>query len=129
MNTKKLRQFIRYLLVGGFSFLLEYSLFFILLKVFAIHYLIANSIVYSSASLINFLLNRAWTFKSNGKINHQLFLYFSLVGFNFFASNGLLYILTGLLLIHPLISKIVAMCMIVSWNFILYKKVIYKSIS
>ena len=125
-NNKKLFQFLRYLLVGGFSFLLEYGLFYVLWQIFSVHYLLANSIVYGSVSLINFLLNRTWTFNSSGQLKRQLFLYVSLVVFNFFASNGLLYSLTGLLLIEPLISKVIVMCLLVSWNFVIYKKVIYK---
>ena len=125
-NNKKLFQFIRYLLVGGFSFLLEYGLFYVLWQIFSVHYLLANSIVYGSVSLINFLLNRTWTFNSSGQLKRQLFLYIALVVFNFFASNGLLYSLTGLLLIEPLISKVIVMCLLVSWNFVIYKKVIYK---
>jgi len=125
-NNKKLFQFLRYLLVGGFSFLLEYGLFYVLWQIFSVHYLLANSIVYGSVSLINFLLNRTWTFNSSGQLKRQLFLYIALVVFNFFASNGLLYSLTGLLLIEPLISKVIVMCLLVSWNFVIYKKVIYK---
>jgi hypothetical protein len=37
-----------------------------------------------------------------------------------------MYVLTDILLIDPRISKVLIMFAIVSWNFILYKKVIYK---
>jgi putative flippase GtrA len=127
VKTKKnLRQFLRYLIVGGCSFLLEYGLFFVLLQEYKVHYLIANSIVYSSVSFINFIANRALTFRSQENFKRQLTLYISLILFNFFASNLVLYILSGVLQIKPLLAKIVVMGMVVCWNFVLYKKVIYR---
>jgi putative flippase GtrA len=120
------RQFCRYLLVGGSSFLLEYGSFYILLELFNVNYLIANSIVYSTVSAINFALNRLWTFRSTNSLSLQISLYLSLLMFNFIASNVMLYILTGQLLIPPLWSKICVMVMVVLWNFVIYKKVIYR---
>jgi putative flippase GtrA len=119
------RQFGRYLLVGGSSFLLEYGLFYILLELCSINYLIANSIVYSTVTVINFALNRLWTFRSTKNLRLQISLYLSLIMFNFIASNVMLYILTGQLHIPPLWSKIGVMVMLVLWNFVIYKKGIY----
>lgn len=123
---KNWRQFIRYLIVGGGSFLLEYGLFFVLLQKVNLHYLIANSIVYSLVSLVNFFLNRTWTFRSKENYKRQLILYLCLLSFNFFAGNLVLYILSGLMLIPPLLAKVAVMGMVVCWNFVFYKTVIYK---
>jgi putative flippase GtrA len=112
--------------VGGSSFLLEYGSFYILLDLYDVNYLIANSIVYSTVSAINFTLNRLWTFRSTNNLRLQITLYLSLLMFNFIASNVMLYILTGLLHIPPLWSKIGVMVMVVLWNFVIYKKVIYR---
>jgi putative flippase GtrA len=125
-NAQKRWQFVRYLIVGGSSFLLEYGLFFILLQHYKIHYLIANSIVYSSVSFINFIFNRTWTFRSQKNFSLQLMLYLGLIAFNFFASNLVLYFFSGLMQIPPLLAKIIVMGMVVCWNFVLYKKVIYR---
>ncbi|MEQ1558887.1 MAG: GtrA family protein [Methyloglobulus sp.] len=125
-TSRTIRQFLRYLIVGGSSFLLEYGLFFVLLKEFKIHYLVANSIVYASVSVINFTLNRLWTFRSKGNIRLQTVFYISLVGFNFFAGNAMLYLCSDYLQIPPLLAKPAVMCVIVCWNFIVYKTLIYK---
>jgi putative flippase GtrA len=124
--NKNWSQFCRYLSVGGSSFLLEYGSFYILLDLYDVNYLIANSIVYSTVSAINFALNRLWTFRSTNNLRLQITLYLSLLMFNFIASNVMLYILTGLLHIPPLLSKIGVMVMVVLWNFVIYKKVIYR---
>lgn len=123
---KNWRQFFRYLFVGGSSFLLEYGAFYILLTVYNVHYLIANSIVYTTVSAINFSLNRLWTFRSKSQLRRQIALYLSLLLFNFIASNVMLYILSDQLHIPPLWAKIAVMVMVVLWNFVIYKKVIYR---
>lgn len=125
-RSRNWRQFFRYLLVGGSSFALEYGSFFLLLQVYQLHYLIANSIVYPTVSLLNFALNRSWTFNSKNHLGRQALLYLALIGFNFLAGSLLLYILSGQLQIPPQWAKIAVMVMIVLWNFILYKKVIYR---
>jgi putative flippase GtrA len=125
-NVKKTRrQFCRYLLVGGFSFLLEYGAFYLLLEFYDVNYLVANSIVFITVTAINFALNRLWAFRSKKNLRRQISLYLSLLMFNFIASNLMLYILTGQLTIPPLWSKIGVMVMVVLWNFVIYKKIIY----
>jgi putative flippase GtrA len=71
-------------------------------------------------------MNRFWSFKSKTSIKGQLVAYTLLFAFNLLASSAIIYILTDFLGFIPLISKLFAMGAVVSWNFILYKKVIYK---
>ncbi|HHX17239.1 MAG TPA: GtrA family protein [Clostridium sp.] len=89
-------------------------------------YLFANAIAYVVAFWVNFLLNRYWSFKSKVNIFKQLRQYSILFIFNLIATSALLYFLSDEIGIMPKISKILVMGMVVCWNFILYKKVIYK---
>lgn len=125
-SGKNWRQFFRYLVVGGSSFAIEYSAFFVLLQLYHVHYLLANSLVYGVVSAVNFAINRLWTFKSQTRVGRQVALYLTLLAFNFLASNLMLYILSGKLLVPPLLAKVAVMVMVVLWNFVLYKKVIYR---
>lgn len=127
LSASSIKQFKRYLITGFLSFGIEYALFYLIHKILMLEYLIANVIVYALVFWINFLLNRFWSFNSNKNFLRQLKLYFALFIFNLFAANILLmYLLTDIAGINSLISKIFVMGSIVSWNFILYKKVIYK---
>lgn len=123
---RNVRQFVRYLLVGGGSVLLEYGSFYVLLQIYHVNYLIANSIVFCAVSAINFIINRIWTFRSTGPVGRQIAVNLVLLLFNFIGSNLILYILSGTLHIPPLWAKIVVTAMVVLWNFVLYKKVIYR---
>jgi len=118
-------QFIRYITTGFLSFATEVSLLYILKDLCGIWYIYANSIAVFIIFWLNFLMNRFWTFKSRTKFTRQLFLYGILFVINLVASNLIMYLLTDLLKIYYLISKIFAVGLVVSWNFILYKKIIY----
>lgn len=119
-------QFVRYLITGFASFIAEYLLFLFLYDKLRIQYIYSNTIVYTVIFVINFLLNRLWSFKSKSDFKRQFALYFALFLFNLAATNGVMYLLSGVLALSPRISKILVMGMIVVWNFIIYKKVIYK---
>lgn len=124
-NKESMVQMKRYIIVGLISFTIEYILFFILYKLLNVWYVFANAVVYAITFWISFLLNRNWSFKSRGNIYRQLILYFLLFIINLFVSSNVIYLLSDKLLISPLYSKVVTMCIIVMWNFIIYKKIIY----
>lgn len=119
-------QFKRYLITGFVSFGVEYALFVLLLKVFSMWYMIANALVYIIIFWLNFLMHRFWSFQSKGNARRQVFLYTILFFINLTAISLLMYVFTDMFGIHPMISKVLVMGAVVSWNFILYKKVIYR---
>lgn len=128
-------QFIRYFLVGIFGFTIEYTLFIVLRNALTLGELTVNIMVYTVIFWLNFLLNRSFSFKSKSNFKRQLFLYSILFFFNMVVGNILLFSGIRYLLVMlysegswPVLylPKILIMFFIVSWNFILYKKVIYK---
>lgn len=127
LTEKSFSQFKRYLITGFTSFAVEYMLYIFLYKKLNFHYIVASSLVYLAIFWFVFLVNRFWSFKSKGNIKKQLLYYCLLFVFNILVSNILLmYLLTDVLGIHPYISQVLKMGAVVSWNFILYKEVIYK---
>jgi len=134
-NPESLGQFIRYIFVGVLCFSIEYTLFIILRNALSIGELLVNIIVYTVIFWLNFLLNKFFSFRSANNFKRQLFLYSLLFLFNLVVGNILLF--SGIRYILVLLSgegswpvlylpKILIMFFIISWNFILYKKVIYK---
>lgn len=128
-------QFVRYIFVGVVSFSIEYTLFLILRNALTLSELIVNIVVYTVIFWINFLLNKFFSFKSRTNFKRQLFLYGILFVFNLVVGNILLFsgIRYGLVLLSgegswPVLylPKILIMFFIISWNFVLYKKIIYK---
>lgn len=125
MNYKTLIQLMKYLTSGTLSFLLDYIFFYILLGVFKTWYIPSNaSMIVGFAT--SFFLNRVWSFDSKDNILKQLLLYTALFLFNLGAHNVLMYLLSDILYISPLISKAVVMGTIAAWNFVVFKKVVYR---
>jgi len=137
MNPETLGQFIRYFIVGIVGFILEYALFILLRDKLRINELLSNIMVYTVIFWFNFLLNKFFSFRSrnNFKSHRQLLYYGILFVFNLTVGNILLFSGIRYLLVlgfgegsWPVLylPKILIMFFIVSWNFVLYKKVIYK---
>ena len=56
-------QFVKYNIIATFGYFLNILGFFILATIFEIHYLISQCILFFLISVINYFLNRYWTFK------------------------------------------------------------------
>ena len=126
-TMKALSQFGKYLATGSSAAVLEYSLLILLTEYVGMWYIISNSIAYFSGFWLSFLLHRFWSFKSQDPILKQLLLYILLFFINFTLTSLLLYTLTDMMGVYYMISKVFVMGSVVLWNFILYKKVIYRT--
>ena len=127
LREQSIQQFKRYLIIGFLSFFLEYVLFWGLFKGMELSAIISNTIAITTAFCFNFLMNRNWSFQSQSSIVKQLFQYLLLFSFNMMVSNVFIYSTQKYMHISPLISKVLIMGLIVIWNFVIYKKVIYKN--
>ena len=132
-----MKQFQKYLIVGFTTLGIEYSLFAVSYELLrhsaqlkiddTIKALLANIVGYSISFVYNFLMNRYWSFQSTSSLSKQLLQYGILFGFNLLASCGIIYLFSDIFGLIPYISKLLAMGAIVSWNFVFYKKIIYRN--
>ncbi|MFC1632661.1 GtrA family protein [Patescibacteria group bacterium] len=88
-----MRQLMKFATVGGITAVIDLGLFF-LLRGLGIHFLVANLISVAIAIIINFILNRRWTFQRNNKAH------FRRQFVEFFILNGVFYVLQQLLLFY-----------------------------
>lgn len=135
LNPEFLGKFTRYVIVGISSFTIEYIMFLVFRKILPLPDVITNIIVYTFIFWFNFLLNKFYTFRSRKNFKRQLLSYGLLFLFNMVVGNVLLFMaITNLLKrlfpdtpwVPYYLPKILIMVFIVSWNFILYNKVIYR---
>ena len=114
----------KYLVIGGSAFVVEFTLFLLLRMVF--HYLVANIIIYTTMFWAVFLANKFLNFKVRGNFRKQLMQYTALYFINLAVTNLLLYALSEFLMLDPAIGKFFVTGLACFWNFPLYKYVIYK---
>jgi putative flippase GtrA len=118
------KQLIRYLVVGGSTALGDFLLFLFFYRALQFDIMLANITAVSTATCLNFFLNREWSFHSGAGIKRSLILYFALFLFNTAFGTLAIRLLTGLGL--PAVwAKLMMMALITAWNFILYRKVIF----
>lgn len=119
----------RYLIVGGSAFAVEYLSFYLFFHEAKWQIYAANSLSFCLGLIISFTFNRNWTFKKANfkkRTHHQITLYFVLAAFNLAMIN----IVVGILKIvglDPRIGKFLAMLMIVTWNFLIFRNFIFSA--
>jgi putative flippase GtrA len=115
----------RYLLVGFSSAAIELILFWVMRVLLRVPTIFANPVAVALATLFNFTLSRKWTFKSVSNLPRTVLLYLLLFCFNQVFSTYFIILLESWG-VFSIIAKVLAMGCIVLWNFVLYRKVIFK---
>ena len=120
-------QFFRYGVVGGVAFCADFSLLFALTHFLRIHYLISAMVGFLVGVWVNYLLSVRWVF-ARRQIASRVgeFGLFALIGVVGLGLNELLmWLLTGVVGIHYLGSKIVTTAGVYLWNFFARKKLVF----
>lgn len=115
-------QFVRYLVTGGFAFVVDFGLFALCLYKFGWHYLLANLAGLIAGLVLNYALSIAWVFSECKRVleNRKTaeFGIFAVVGFAGVGINQLLmYLMVGRLEWNEMLSKVVAAILVLMWNF------------
>lgn len=113
-----------YLLVGGTSAAIDVGVFQ-LFYFFGCRVAVANLISLTVSTAYNFLLNKNITFNSATNPIKSLVLYILLLIFNYCFSSCAI----GALIdfgVYSAVAKIIALVITTTWNFVLYRKVIFR---
>jgi putative flippase GtrA len=127
-NMKTLWQMAKYLVTGLVSFASYILIIYILTDFLGIWKYLSITISYVTVFWLNFLLSKFWTFKEKQRnsTKKQLIFYTCLFFANLIVTYIIVHILTDIFGVHYIIPPIICNFLSMGWNFILYKKVIYK---
>lgn len=125
-TAKGIRQLKRYLITGISSAALEIFLLFVFMRYMLLSVILSNTMALTTVFWFNFLMNKFWSFSSKRNLKKQLFMYSFLFILNLGASNTIMHLLVNILNLPSLISKAFAIGAIASWNFVIYKRLIYR---
>jgi len=126
-----LRQFIKFGLVGGINTVLDFGVYLALTRWLDLHYLVANLVAFILAASSSFILNKYWTFRDNRlaglTFQYLKFLIVSTVG-------AALTELTLFALVHfagwpDIVAKIMAIGVVMFWNFFANKHWTFRRLS
>lgn len=121
-DTKEL---IRYIVVGGMTTLINYIIYYCLLK-FNAHWLLANSLSWVGAVIFAYYTNKKYVFKSLNESKKEFISFILLRFITLLVETGCLSVLIDLLHIQPMISKIIVSFITIISNYVLCKFKIFK---
>lgn len=120
---------VKYLCVGIISITVDYGLLLLFYRVLGVPLEIATATAFILGLIVNFMLNRLWSFNAKpGRRNaiRQMVLYGILVFLNTIFTVFVVGYASSYWNIPPEISKPVCVLLTTVWNYVLYKKVIFK---
>ncbi len=119
-------QFFRYLFVGGSSTVLHLFIFTLCLEYANIHYLIANVIAFSISLIWNYTTSVLWVFERKRSHHKEFGLVFIVSALGLLWNQILLYLFVEKFGFHPLPANILAIPIVLIWNFGARKKIVFR---
>ena len=120
------RQLRRYIITGLTSFIIDAGIFETVRRL-GVWYILATIISQTCAITYNFLLNKHWSFESRGQGRAEFIRYLILVGWNNLFQIAFLVLAVELIHLPHLVAKVLAVGIVVSWTFLLYRFWVFKS--
>ncbi len=119
LRHKVVRQFIKFGIVGFVSFTIDAGIYLLLTRALSVFYIYAKVMSFSIAATNSYILNRRWTFQSRNPDRLRQFAQFLVVASTGAAMNaGIMYLLHGRLGIHDMHAFLVAVAVVMFWNFL-----------
>lgn len=112
-------QFLRYFLVGGGAFVVDFTVLYTLTEFAHLHYLLAAAFALITGTIVNYGLCIIWVFDHRNLTNraHEFFI-FTMVGIaGLLLNSALMWLFTELIGFHYLASKSVSAVTIFTFNF------------
>ena len=119
-----IKQILKFGVVGGLAFVIDYGLMVLLTEVFGINYLISSAVSFSVSVVFNYLLSIFWVFDVSGSNRGQkesfvIFLALSIIGLG--LNQLLMWLGSDLMGLHYMLTKIGATAIVMVYNFITRK--------
>ncbi len=123
--NKGMLQFFRYLICGGIATVSDMTVLYSFTHFLHINYLIAAACGFITGITINYSLNIILVFKSSGEIKKE-FPIFALIGIGgLLWTEIILWILVDKLHFYIMVAKVVAIILVLFWNFFMRKKFVF----
>lgn len=124
---KLIKQILKFGVVGGIAFLIDYSLLYILTEYAKIPVLYSSIISFSVSVIFNYILSTKWVFTTKEKQTLKDFIIFVLLSVIGLGINQLImYLGVDKLNIYYMIVKLFATAVVMVYNFISRKLIIEK---
>ncbi|NTW91750.1 MAG: GtrA family protein [Erysipelotrichaceae bacterium] len=120
---KLIEQVMKFVIVGGLSFVLDFIIYYVLTNFFSVYYLVAGFFSFTLSLIFNYLMSMKFVFKSKEdlKKTHEFAIFATLsvmgLGLNLLS----LFILVDLFKMNDLIAKVFVAGIVMVFNFVTRK--------
>ena len=123
---KLINQILKFGVVGGIAFVIDYGILFLLAKVIGLNELISAAISFIISLTFNYFLSTKWVFEAKKQTPKEviIFVLLSVVGLG--INEALIYLGTKKLGIDVMIVKLFATAIVMVYNFITRKLILEK---
>lgn len=120
---KLIAQVMKFVIVGGLSFVLDFIIYYVLKNFFSVYYIVAGFFSFTLSLIFNYLMSMKFVFKSKDdlKKTHEFIIFVTLSVIGLGINLLCLYILVDLFNINDLIAKILVAGIVMVFNFITRK--------
>ena len=117
-DKERIEEVIRFLIVGGGCFLLDYILLYVLTEYMHIGYLVSSAIAFTVSLLVNYILCLLVVFnvKHQSSLEIGLFIITSLIGL--IINQGVMWFLVEIIAWWYMFAKVIASGIVMIWNYI-----------
>ena len=125
MQDNRLFEIIRFAIVGGASFVVDYALLYICTEWLGIHYLYSAAISFSVSVIVNYWLCVIFVFTGAGKQTGRqaaLFIGSSIVGLG--INQACMWLFVEKFGLHYMLAKIGATFIVMFWNYVMKRKAV-----
>jgi putative flippase GtrA/uncharacterized SAM-binding protein YcdF (DUF218 family) len=122
-------QFLRYLVVGGVAFVVDFTVLIGLTELAGVNYLLSAAAGFLFGLIANYVLSISWVFQNRTLKNKQAeFSLFAIIGIIGLGLNELiLYVGTDMIGFDYRVSKLIAVAIVLFWNFGARKATLFRA--
>ncbi|MCI6002644.1 MAG: GtrA family protein [Tenericutes bacterium] len=127
MNNNLIKQILKFGIVGGIAFIIDYALLYVCTEYLNIYVLYSSIISFSISVIFNYIMSIKWVFDVNHKQTYKdftIFIIFSIIGLG--INQLIMYLGIERLHIYYMLVKIASTGIVMVYNFITRKIFIEK---
>lgn len=125
MNKDQFKEIIRFCIVGGISFLVDYGLLYICTEFVGLYYLWSSAVSFTISVIFNYWLCVAYVFKGIKKQSRKqatLFIGSSIVGLG--LNQICMWLFVELVGMYYMLAKIFATVIVTIWNYVMKRRAV-----
>lgn len=125
MSKERWQEILRFGVVGGLSFLIDYGLLYVFTEYIGIYYLYSSGLSFVVALIFNYWLCVKFVFKGAGHQTPKQMTMFVVTGFIGLLLNQVcMWFFVDFFTLHYMLAKIIATAIVTVWNYVTKRKAV-----